>query len=79
MLQTPLHDVRCYVRNIHQILRYTVEFGDMILDDAAIIIFLVIENADEAIRLGHFLNGFAQIPQTIIGFFRRGCPQSKSG
>ena len=44
----------------------------MVLDDAAIISFLVIENADEAIRLGHFLNGFAQIPQTIIGIFRRG-------
>lgn len=44
----------------------------MVLDDAAIISFLVIENADEAIRLGHFLNGFTQIPQTVIGIFRRG-------
>ena len=24
------------------------------------------------IRLGHFLNGFTKIPQTVIGIFRRG-------
>ena len=68
MLQTLLHDVRCYVCNIHQILRYTVEFGDMVLDDAAIISFLVIKNADEAIRLGHFLNGFTQIHRRSLAF-----------